>query len=149
MHRADSLLKPFIKDLGIEDRIRFFEIKRNWDTLFQEPLASHMFPILLSRGELLLAVDSPVWLQELNFYRDDIIKKLVPFGIGAVRFKLGRITKNVKSEIKSQKSRAKRLTNTEQTFIRKTVDEIRDEGLKETLKITMEKAIVSGKTKIS
>ena len=147
MYRADSLLKPFIKDLGIEEGIKLSEIRRHWTTLFREPLSCHMAPSLLNRGELLLTVDSPVWLQELNFYREDILKKLVSYGLSAVRFRLGRVSAKMKTEIKKQKSNA-RLTDTEKVFIQKAVSGIRDEALKETLKMTMERAITSGKTKV-
>ncbi len=149
MYRADSLLKAYIKDLGIEDGIGLSEIKRNWNALFHEPLSHHMSPSLLARGELLLTVDSPVWLQELNFFRGDILRKLSPYGVSAIRFRIGRVSANVKPGAGSRKAKVKKLTDAEQAFIRETVAEMCDEGLKETLKLTMEKAITSGKTKIS
>ena len=149
MRRADSLLKPYIKDLGIGDGIRLSEMRRSWNVLFQGPLAGHTFPSLLSGGELLLTVDSPVWLQELNFCRDMIIKKLESYGVRTIRFRLGRVSAKAKSEAVGQKQKTKRLTGTEQDFIQETVDKIPDEGLRETFKATMEKAIVSGKTKIT
>ena len=148
MYRADSLLKLFIKDLGIEDGIRLSEIKRHWNALFNEPLSLHMAPSLLARGELLLTVDSPVWLQELNFYRQDILKKLGSYGVSAIRFRLGRVSAKAKSGARNQRATVKRLSSAEQTFIQETVAEIRDEGLKESLTVIMEKAITSGKTKI-
>ncbi len=148
MHRADSLLKPLVRDLGIEDSVRLLEIKRNWNNLFREPLSRHMTPSLLSRGELLLMVDSPVWLQELNFYREEIIKKLCHYGVGAVRFRLGRASVRVKPKGGSLKPNIKCLTDKERSFVRETVAKISDEGLKNTLGATIEKAIASGKTKI-
>jgi hypothetical protein len=107
-----------------------------------------MFPSLLSGGELLLTVDSPVWLQELNFCRDMIIRKLESYGVRTIRFRLGRVSAKAQSGAAGQKQKTKRLTGTEQAFIEETVDKIPDEGLRETFKATMEKAIVSGKTKI-
>lgn len=148
MHRADSLLKPYIKDLGIEEGIRLSEIKRNWSALFNEPLSLHMFPALLTRGELLMTVDSPVWLQELNFYRGDILRKLGAYGVSKIRFRLGRVSARGKPGVTGKGDKVKRLSNTEETFIRETVAGIRDETLKESLKTTMEKAIISGKTRI-
>ncbi len=56
----------------------------------------HMSPSLLARGELLLTVDSPVWLQELNFFRGDILRKLSSYGVSAIRFRIGRVSANVK-----------------------------------------------------
>ena len=148
MHRADSLLKPYIKDLGIEEGIRLSEIKRNWNALFNKPLSLHMFPAMLTRGELLMTVDSPVWLQELNFYRGDILRKLGPYGVGTIRFRLGRVSAREKPGATGREDKVKRLSNAEETFIRETVAGMCDETLKESLKTTMEKAITSGKTKI-
>ena len=109
-----------------------------------------MSPALFSRGELLIIVDSPVWLQELNFYKEDIMNKLNFYGVGAIRFRLGRVSStNVKSEIRSRQPKVKRITDTEHAFIQEAVAKVPDEGLKETLKAAMEKAFTSGKTKIS
>jgi hypothetical protein len=148
MYRADSLLRLVVKDLGIEEGMRLSEIKRNWNALFNEPLSFHMAPSQLAGGELLLMVDSPVWLQELNFYRQDILKKLGSYGVSAIRFRLGRVSVKAKSGVRSQRAAVRKLSTTEQTFIQDTVAEIRDDGLKESLTAIMEKAITSGKTKI-
>jgi len=90
--RIDHLLIPFIRELGIEDSVRLAEIKKDWYNLFNEPLSSHMSPYKLSEGEILLTVDSPVWLQELSFYKEDIIKKLSSYNVKSVRFRLGRVS---------------------------------------------------------
>ena len=108
-----------------------------------------MSPSLLARGELLLTVDSPVWLQELNFYRRDILKKLRFLWCQRDTFQVRKGF--CKSEVGSQgakRQQSRDSPDTEQAFIRETVAEICDEGLKESLKVTMEKAITSGKTKI-
>ena len=148
MKRADSLLAPVIRDLGIVDGVRLAEIKRNWYSLFQKPLSYHMAPSLFSKGELLINVDSPVWRQELNFYKEDILKKLRPYGVSAVRFRLGRVSLTEKTGTKGKREEFKTLGAEERSYIDETISEIQDESLKETLKTTMEKAITSGKTKI-
>jgi hypothetical protein len=149
MKRADSLLIPFIRDLGIEDGVKLAEIRRNWYNLFDKPLSYHMSPFILSRGEVLLNVDSPVWLQELTFYKEDIIKKMSAYGVKAVRFRLGRVSRNKQSTVSSQQSAVKQLTNEERTFVRDVVSKIGDDLLKGTLKTAIEKSISSGKTKIT
>jgi hypothetical protein len=107
--RADSLIIPLIKELGVEDGVRLAEMKKNWDDLFNEPLVSHMSPFMLSEGEVILNVDSPVWLQELNFLKEDIIKKLHHYGVRSVRFRLGKVSTGIKSGIRSQKTEARRI----------------------------------------
>jgi hypothetical protein len=146
--RADSLLKPLIKDLGIEEGVRLSEMRQKWNVLFQEPLSHHISPSLFTGGELLLNVDSPVWLQELKFYKEDIIRKLSSYGVKAVRFRLGRIVTTEKSGVRNERREVKPLKTDERSFIDKAISGITDENLKVTLKTTMKKAITSGKTKI-
>lgn len=146
--RADSLLKPFIKDLGVSDGVRLAEIKRNWSTLFQKPLLSHMSPSLLSGRELLLNVDSPVWLQELKFYKEEIVRKLSAHGVGEVRFRLGKVSVKEDATGKSKGSGCKPLNPEERGFVQDAISDIDDEGLKGTVKTAIEKAITSGKTRI-
>jgi len=153
--RADSLLIPYIRDLGIGDGVRLAEIKRDWYVLFNKPLSYHMSPSLLSEGEILLNVDSPVWLQELNFHKEVIQQKLSSYGVRTVRFRLGRVSTEISSGIGSQKSRVrskksedKQVKAEEHAFIEKTASHINDEALRLTVRLAMEKAIASGKTKI-
>ncbi|OHE57235.1 MAG: hypothetical protein A2Z47_09055 [Thermodesulfovibrio sp. RBG_19FT_COMBO_42_12] len=146
MNSVDSLLTPFIRELGIEDGVRLAEIKRNWHNLFNKPLSHHMSPSMLSRGEILLNVDSPVWLQELQYYKDDILKKMRSYGVKAVRFRIGRVSKM--SEVRSQKSEVRKPTHEEISYIEDTVSKIDDEALRETVRRTIEKAITSNKGKV-
>ena len=146
LNRVDSLLTPFIREFGIEDGVRLADIKRNWYNLFNKPLSYHMSPSMLSGNEIVLNVDSPVWLQELKFYKEDIIKTLSLYGVKAVRFKLGRVSK--KSGVRSQKSRVKSLNDSEHSFIEEIVSHLKDEPLRAVVKTAIKKAIEKGKTKI-
>lgn len=141
MNRADSLLGPFIKDLGIENAVRLDEIKRNWNTLFREPLSFHMSPAVFSGVELLISVDSPVWLQELNFYKEDIMKKLNSYGVGAVRFRLGRVPASGRSIARSECPRVKQLKAEEHSYIEETISGIGDNELRGRVKKAMVKSL--------
>ncbi|MDI6890747.1 MAG: DUF721 domain-containing protein [Thermodesulfovibrionales bacterium] len=145
--RVDSLFLPLIRDLGIEDGMRLAEIKKDWYNLFNEPLSSHMSPCKLSGGEILLNIDSPVWLQELNFYKEAIIKKLSPYSVRDVRFRLSRVSTKEMSNVKCQMSNVKPLTTEERSYIEKTVSQISDEALRETVRRTIGKALISRRTK--
>jgi hypothetical protein len=146
--RVDSLLRPLVRDFGIESSIRFIEVKKNWHTLFNEPLSYHMVPYKITEGVILLNVDSPVWLQEINYFKGDIIEKLSPYGIKDVRFQLGNVSKKTGSEVCSQGFSAKALTPEEILYIEKTVSQVIDEELQGTVRRTIEKAISSRKTKV-
>ena len=149
MKRADSLLASVIKDLGIADGVKFAEIKRDWNSLFDQPLSFHMSPYMFSNSELLIFVDSPAWLQELSFFREDIRRKLESYGVKSIRFRLGRVATNTKKGVRNQKTGVKQLTNVEYEIVKEMVSRIDDEGLKGAMKNTIEKAIASGKTKVS
>ncbi len=145
MKRADTLLKPLVRDLGIVDGIRLAQVKSQWHILFHKPLSCRMSPSLVSGDELLLTVDSPVWLQELKFYQEDIVKKLSPFQVKKVRFKLGRCSAVTVPEETDADRTGRTLTGYDRSFIEKTVSDIQDKALKETLQKTIAKAITSGK----
>ncbi|MBM4128978.1 MAG: DUF721 domain-containing protein [Nitrospira sp.] len=148
MRRADSLLQPFVRELGIDERVRLAGIKKNWRTLFNEPLSSHMSPCSLSGGELLIHVDSPVWLQELNYYKGTITERLSPLGVREVRFRLGRVSTKVGATGKAQREKGRQLTTEEHSYIKEVLSQIDDDSLRGTIKTAIEKAISSGRTKI-
>jgi hypothetical protein len=143
--KADSLLIPLIKELGIEDSVRLTEIKNNWHKIFNKPLSSHMYPSMLSKGEILLNVDSPVWLQELKFYKEDIIKKISYYGVKAVRFRLGRVSTREPSEVKSKSSRGKPLSSEDLSYIEETVSRVDDKDLRNNIRKAMGKSIATRK----
>lgn len=142
MKRIDDLLIPLVKDLGIKNNITLTEIKKKWCGLFKEPLSSHMSPYKLSEEEILLNVDSPVWLHELNYFKKDIIKTLSSYGIREVRFRLGRVSTKTKSEVYRKKPVYKALTSKELSYIEKTISQLNDGKLRETVKSAMEKALI-------
>jgi Dna[CI] antecedent, DciA len=143
--RADVLLKPLVRNLGLDDAIRLAQIKSQWHTLFQKPIAYHMSPSSLSGSELLLNVDSPIWLQELKFYQEDIIKKLTLYHVRTVRFRLGRVYAIANQEGENEGLKGKPLTAHDQSFIEETVSNIEDEALKEVIKKAIAKAMTAGK----
>jgi predicted nucleic acid-binding Zn ribbon protein len=75
------------RELGLESGLRLERMRARWDTIFGEPMALHAYPISLSEGELLIGVDSPVWLQELSFRKAALVEKLSEFGVSAIRLK--------------------------------------------------------------
>ena len=143
MHRTDSLLIPIIKQLGIESDIKLADIKRNWVQLFNKPLSYHMSPRKLSNGEILIHVDSHMWLQELQFYKEEILRKLHPYGVRALRFKIGRVSAEKESKVKSQKSKVKQLTSEELSYIENMVSVINDQELRDKIIKAIGKSIAT------
>ena len=146
MKKVGSLLRPLVRDFGIESDMRFIELKESWHVLFNEPLSCHMAPCKITEGVILLNVDSPVWLQELNYFKKDIIGKLSPYGVTDVRFKLGKVSIKTGSEVRDQGFGAKTFTPEELSYIEKTISHIADEELRRTVRRAIEKSISSRKT---
>ncbi len=143
MKKAGDLLIPFIKNLGIEDNIRLSEIKKKWNILFKDPLSFHIYPFKFSEGEILINVDSPIWLNELNYYKKDILKKLSDYGVKEVRFRLGRVLATTKN--RSQKKENITLTPEERSYVKELVSQINDQELKDKIKKAIEKSITTQK----
>lgn len=149
MKRLDSLLAPLIKNLDLEDGARLSSIRKNWHQIFHPPLVSHMYPSSFSEGELLINIDSPAWMQELNFFRNQIIAKLNSYGVRSVRFRIGRVhskTQNI-NQFKKDKE-PKKLSDEETKYIENTICKITEEKLREKIRTTIEKAVLSGKTRL-
>ncbi|HTR44183.1 MAG TPA: DUF721 domain-containing protein [Thermodesulfovibrionales bacterium] len=141
MKRIGSLISPLVKSLGIEGALRLEGIRGEWAVLFGEPLSLHMSPVSLRNDELLIAVDSPVWLQQISFYRKDIIEKLRPFHVAEVRFRLGKIrqTKDFREKPASPPAK-KALDKNTLRFIEQTLSGIEDDALRKSIGDLMERA---------
>ncbi|MBI3592623.1 MAG: hypothetical protein HY099_03975 [Nitrospirae bacterium] len=52
METTGSILFSILKDLGMEDRFRIGSMQGEWQTLFNEPLSLHTYPVELNRNRL-------------------------------------------------------------------------------------------------
>ena len=147
MKRVDSLCIPLIRKLGLQEGVKLAAIKKDWFNLFNKPLCYHMSPCSLSHGEILLNVDSPVWLQELQYYKKDILKKMSLYGVKSIRFKIGRVSNKRTTKNKNQKFKEKTLTTEEKSFMDSTVSQINDEELKKTVFRAIKKSLSTSKIK--
>jgi hypothetical protein len=152
MKRADTLLTPFLKSSGIQDGVKLAAMRAQWHHLFSKPLSYHILPFRFSQGELILNVDSHVWLQELNFLKRDIVKKLSPYGVRTVRLRIGKTQSKTGNRLRNggvKSTTYRELTSTELSYIEATVSSLPDEQLRRTVRTILEKAIATGRTKIA
>lgn len=149
MKRLDSLLAPLIKNLDLEDGARLSRLKKTWHKIFHPPLVSHMYPSNFSEEELLINVDSPAWMQELHFFRNEIIAKLDSYGVKSVRFRLG-IVQAITYDKNSKQIRKefKKLSDEEINYIENLTCKIPEEELREKIRRAIKKSVSSGKTRI-
>jgi hypothetical protein len=132
MQRTDSLLAPILNRLGIAEGVRLQRIRQDWHSLFGETLSAHMSPARLAEGELLLNVDSPIWIQQLTFSKGEIVKKLRAYGVSELRFKIGRIPR--KNQTQSASASPRTLTPEEEQFVDGLASDITDETLRDAVK---------------
>ena len=125
------------------------QIKNNWQDIFDKPLSLHMYPSKLSEGELLLNVDSPIWIQQLTYYKKEIINKLDAYGVKEVRFRIGRVSPDKRSVAASSSSSSdnkhRELSAEDTSFISSLTSEIKDEDLKQAVKTVVKKSLQAPK----
>lgn len=141
MERTASVLSPLLKKLGIEEGTRLVCLQKDWDTILDKTLTMHMSPSKLTEGELLLNVDSPVWIQQLTYLKNELIKKLGAYGVKSVRFRLGKIYKT--KENTAGKKKPRELSGEDMELINSLISEITDNEIKKAAKSAIEKSLKS------
>jgi hypothetical protein len=124
-----------MKDLGMENAMRFHLIETQWNSLMGGTLALHASPANLSGDQLLIFVDAPAWLQELSFRKAEIIRKLEAFGIRDVRFRVGRTRRPSPEPVSAPRT----LTEAERTLITEILSPIEDAEVREQARLAMER----------
>lgn len=140
MKRIGDLISPFLKGSGMEEAVKLEIIRRDWRNIFREPLSLHMSPAGLKNGELLINVDSPVWLQQLTLLKKDILKKVDTFGVISIRFRHGRVNA-VNRNLKERPPVKATLGRDELIQIETVVSGVKDDSLRESIRQAMAKAL--------
>ena len=146
--KIGNLISPLVAGLGLEEAMRFEQIKKEWSAVFREPLSLHMSPCSLKHGELLITVDSPVWHQQLIFLKAEIVKNVSTFGVKDVRFRVGKVVQTRTKEKPrplQQKVPSPDRASLEQ--IEETISALKDGPIKESIRKTMERSLTARKTK--
>ena len=79
---ASKLVPLAMKQLGLEQRLHQSQVFQLWQTMVGADIARHAQPISLRNGVLIVAVDHPVWLQELSRYHKALIVQKVQERVG-------------------------------------------------------------------
>ena len=140
---VDTLLNSLFQELGIFERIRIETLKRQWCSIFTEPLCSHTAPVDLKNEKLVIAVDSPAWLQHLKFLKREIADKLKPQGIKEIQLKLGSVHVDIERQVPENLAPPEAfrdLNDDDIARINHTMATIEDGELKDIIRQTMEKS---------
>ncbi len=150
MENAGSILASIFKNIGMEDSLTLVRLQGEWAALFDEPLSLHIYPASLNNGILVVNVDSPLWLQQLKFFKQAMLKKLEAYSIKTIDFRhgsanLSRRSHTVKDYGMSTGEQTvgpeKALTEADVTWIDQTLAAVNDPVLKDGIRNTLEKAL--------
>ncbi len=71
-----GILNKLIKEYGLEGKMTEYMIAERWETIVGKTIAVHSQPTEIRYRKLYVIVDSHVWLQEISFYKEDLINKV-------------------------------------------------------------------------
>jgi predicted nucleic acid-binding Zn ribbon protein len=84
--RLGDVLRAALGRLPEAQRLADHAVWTHWDAVVGPTLARHARPERLRRGVLIVAVDSPGWMQELQFLKHELRERLnARLGRSAVR----------------------------------------------------------------
>lgn len=144
MKKAGDVLGPLVRQLGIEKGMALARLRNDWHAIFDEPLASQMHPAAFSEGELLLTVDSSVWVHQLTYHKRDILGRLRSYGVRDIRFRVGRLPR--RQEHVREEPKAACLSEEDKAFVAGLTAEIPDEGLRSILQRAAERSLTVKKS---
>jgi hypothetical protein len=143
-HSLGEVLGNFLKRSGLDRKIREQKVLNSWDRAVGEAIAERTQPVSVKNRVLRVKVTNSVWMQELQFMKDLIIKKLHE-QIGEnflqdLRFFIGEIDPSEVGAKKKKKKEAERingevagLSAAEKERIRKALAEVPDPEMREIL----------------
>ena len=74
--RLGDVLRAALARLPLGERLADFALWAHWDAIVGPTLGRHARPLRLLRGVLSVTVDSPEWMQELQFLKHDLRERL-------------------------------------------------------------------------
>lgn len=74
--RVGTLLKQVLGERGMSDRLSRYQTWLIWDKLVGEQIARRARPLRFRQGVLEVQVDHPVWMQQLQMLKPQILAKL-------------------------------------------------------------------------
>jgi len=76
MQKVSGILEKLLKQYGLEGKMVEYTMADKWEAIVGKIIAAHSRPTGIHHKRLYVIVDSPVWLQEMSFYKDDLVEKV-------------------------------------------------------------------------
>ncbi|MBF0473744.1 MAG: DUF721 domain-containing protein, partial [Nitrospirae bacterium] len=121
------------KEVGLSSSVELLRIKNQWTTLFDHPVSQHTEPVLLEDRQLVINVNSNLWLSELFYQRDKILKKLAAFNVKSIKLRAGNVSSREVNNVAEIKL-VKKLDDSEIKFIDDLGVNIEDNELRQVIK---------------
>jgi predicted nucleic acid-binding Zn ribbon protein len=144
MQPINSIIRSFVRKIGIEAGLALNNIKRHWPEIVGQPIAAHTCPDTVRNSILTIIVDTPQWMHHLSFYKETILEKLGQYDIAEVRFRVGRL--HHKAEVKEQ-TEVSDLDEEDARYMENTLKHVKDEELKEKFRALITHGLKRGKPK--
>jgi predicted nucleic acid-binding Zn ribbon protein len=80
---AQPLVQGLIKKLGLQERVRQSTISTHWPQIVGAAVARHAQPVSFRNGTLVVSVDHPTWLHELERYHKPLLLQNLQQHLGA------------------------------------------------------------------
>ncbi|HLC17659.1 MAG TPA: DUF721 domain-containing protein [Thermodesulfobacteriota bacterium] len=144
--KAGALIASALPHLGIDSRLREYNIKKFWGELVGEAVSRRAVPLRLMGRTLYCSVSSSTWMAELNYQKKLIIERINErLGQGAVEdivLRQGAVPEPQPPAGPGADSREgkKRISPGDRAFIKKTTSGIKDGSLKAVIKRALEKS---------
>ncbi|MBI4746176.1 MAG: DUF721 domain-containing protein [Deltaproteobacteria bacterium] len=102
-----STIGEILGSLPVKERVKEYGLWKVWDKLAGEAVSRHCQPDRLKDGILFLKVDSPVWMQQLQFLKSLILEKVNGYmkenAVKDVRFQIGKLRQTRKGKFRPWK----------------------------------------------
>lgn len=102
-----STIGEILGTLPVKERVKEYGLWKVWDKLAGEAVSRHCQPDRLKDGILFLKVDSPVWMQQLQFMKSLILEKVNEYmkdnAVKDVRFQIGKLGQPRKGKFRQWK----------------------------------------------
>lgn len=85
MDQLKELIGSYLKEHKLDIKLEQYQVFQDWDSLVGERISQEAKPDFIKHHTLWIRVKNPVWKTELNFMKDDLIKKIAQKTNGQIK----------------------------------------------------------------
>lgn len=147
--KVSDVLSTIMKDYGLVAKTREYRILKTWNAIVGNKISSHTHPLRIIRGVLTVIVDSPAWMQQLTFYKEDLINRISSevgkSMVSDIRFKVGKVEGKGNAVVRTQDLRPKTDIPDVESKVERYLDPIEDKEVRRVVRKAITKALIRGK----